>query len=205
MKYQTPRPKIQASSLEAFANICGGILEQPITMLIGGVQAGIGPAPDPEIRGARQRVTWWYGAKRGNAIRADVALQQVIAEAVRADMPAPLELSEFEERRAAELVAEVDKAAAMYRDLLGRRTGVDWSVRVGRGKARSTISIMSEPKHRVGGQMTARDAALLAALTGREFVNPASGIVIPNSARARLEMASYLAGVELVADRRAAQ
>jgi hypothetical protein len=132
--------------------------------------------------------------------RIDLALQVILIDAIRARPPAPVALDELEVRRLRNL--DVDAAVVAYRDLLRRRTGIRWSVRVGSKQHRSTITIASEPKACVGGLMTPRACALLAALTGRALVNPASGMPVGDHVTDRVTAASAFAGVELLAEQR---
>jgi hypothetical protein len=132
-------------------------------------------------------------------------------QAILAQPPAPLELDDLEPLRLRQRLADTDDAVVVYRDLLLRRTGVAWSVRVGSRKNRSTITITAMPSARTVSNaaaisvMSMPDAALLAALSGRQSVNPASGIQVQPMIGKRLELASLIAGVELAAARRAAQ
>jgi len=205
--YAIPRPTLRPPDLLALeAAQAGAELTRPISMTIEGAPAQIRPVlGDAAVRGQlRQLLSWSYGSTAGQARRPDLALQSILVQAIRSRMPAPLELSEFELHRIHALAADVDQAVLVFRDLLLRRTGIAWSVRVGSGRHRSRITISTMPKDRIGGRMSARHAALLAALLGRDTINPA-GLSIPNSARDRVQLAADLAGVELADERLAAR
>jgi hypothetical protein len=180
----------------------GAELTRPGSMTIEGVPAQIRPVlGEASVRGQlRQLLAWSYGSTAGNARRPDLALQAIIAQAIRSRMPVPLELSEFERHRIQSHALDVDQAVLVFRDLLLRRTGFAWSVRVGNGKHRQRITISTMPRDRVDSRMTARHAALLAAMLGRDVINPA-GLSVPNSARDRVQLAADLAGVELAGER----
>ena len=198
--YVIPRPTLRPPDLLALeAAQAGAELTRAVDMTIEGVPAQIRPVlGDASFRGQlRQLLAWSYGPTAGQARRPDLALQSILVQAIRSRMPAPLELSEFELHRIHALAA--DQAVLVFRDLLLRRTGIAWSVRVGSGRHRSRITISTMPKDRIGGRMSARHAALLAALLDRD-VNPI-GLSIPNSARDRVQLAADLAGVELAGDR----
>jgi hypothetical protein len=212
MSYQLPQPKMTVARWRLLEELLrtGAELREPILMTIEGVPASITPAP-AEARGmTRAQLTCTYGASNacldlGNMhtmSRLDLALQVILADAIRARPPAPVALDELEVRRLPGLVADVDAAVVVYRDLLQRRTGLAWSVCVGSRKHRATITIRSQPKARVADRMTARDCAMLAALTGRAIVNPASGLAVADSTFERQLAASAFAGVELVAEQR---
>jgi hypothetical protein len=62
--------------------------------------------------------------------------------------------------------------AEILRDLLHRRTGFRWSVRIGRGSSRSILTIGPVVARAVNGAMSAHDAALLASIVHEEFINP---------------------------------
>jgi hypothetical protein len=128
-----------------------------------------------------------------------------VAKAIRAKMPEPLQLDDLELRRMTDVVTDVHRTVSLLRELLLRRTGEEWSVRVGKGKHKQSITITSMPKTHVDGEMRMLDAALLAALTDRALVNPASGITIGASPRERISLISLISGNDLVADRRAAR
>ena len=201
--YAIPRPTLRSPNLLALeAAQAGGELTRPVSMTIEGVPAQIRPVlGDASVRGQlRQLLAWSYGPTAGNARRPDLALQSILVQAIRSRMPAPLELSEFERHRIQSLAADVDQAVLVIRDLLLRRTGVAWSVRVGSGKHRQRITISTMPRDRIGGRMSARHAALLAALLDRDTINPA-GLSVPNSSRDRVQLAADLAGVELAGER----
>jgi hypothetical protein len=212
MSYQLPQPKMTVARWHLLNELLrtGAPLEETITMTVDGVPASITPAP-AGVRGMeRSQLTCVYGSDRAcldianlhNVSRLDLALQVILADAIRARPPAPVALDDLEFRRLPGLVTDVDAAVVAYRDLLHRRTGIAWSVRVGSRKHRGTITIASEPKARVGGRMTARDCALLAALTGRALVNPASGFAVADHVSDRSAAASAFAGVELAAEQR---
>lgn len=207
MTYQCPQPKMSPSRWRLLDELfrSGASLEETVTMTVEGVPASISPEPlSAAVRGPapRQRLIATYGANTTTVLRIDLALQVILADAIRVRPPAPVVLDELEVRRLPGLAADVDAAVVAYRDLLRRRTGLAWSVRVGAGKHRSTITIASEPKARVGGLMKARDCALLAAMTGRAIVNPASGLAVPDSISDRIAAAAAFAGVELVTEQR---
>jgi hypothetical protein len=182
-------------------------LEKVIEMEVGGVKASIGPMPELDLQRepARQRIRWTYGSESNSTTRIDIAIQVIVAKAIRAKMPEPLQLDDLELRRMTDVITDRHKTAALLRVLLLRRTGADWSVRVGKGKHKQLITITSLPKTHADGEMRMLDAALLAALTHRVLVNPASGITIGASPLDRLELISQISGNDLVADRRAAQ
>ena len=69
------------------------------------------------------------------------------------------------------------KVATVLRGLLTERTGLLWSVCVGRGDSASNIRILSRPKRQVDGRMTAHDTALLAAVLGEDHVS-CSGVTL---------------------------
>ena len=201
--YAIPSPTLRPPDLLALeATHAGAELTRPINMTIEGVPAQIRPVlGDATVRGQlRQLLAWTIGPNVGQARRPDLALQSILVQAIRSRMPAPLELSEFERHRIQSHALDVDQAVLLFRDLLLRRTGIAWSVRVGSGKHRQRITISTMPRDRVDGRMSARHAALLAALLGRDVVNPA-GLSIPNSARDRMQLAADLAGVELARER----
>jgi hypothetical protein len=62
--------------------------------------------------------------------------------------------------------------AEILRDLLHRRTGFRWSVRIGRGTSRSILTIGPVGARAVNDAMSAHDAALLASIVREEFINP---------------------------------
>ena len=201
--YAIPRPTLRPPDLLALeAAQAGAELTRPIIMTIEGVPAQIRPVlGDAAVRGQlRQLLSWSYGSTAGQARRPDLALQAILVQAIRSRMPAPLELTEFERHRIQALTVTADQAVVVFRSLLLRRTGMTWSVRVGSGKHRLRITISTMPRDRIGGRMPTRHAALLAALLGRDTINPA-GLSIPNSARDRVQLAADLAGVELAGDR----
>ena len=203
--YAIPRPTLRPPDLLALeAAQAGAELTRAVDMTIEGVPAQIRPVLGDAAGQLRQLLAWSYGPTAGQARRPDLALQSILVQAIRSRMPAPLELSEFELHRIHALAADVDQAVLVFRDLLLRRTGIAWSVRVGSGRHRSRITISTMPKDRIGGRMSARHAALLAALLGRDTINPA-GLSIPNSARDRVQLAADLAGVELADERLAAR
>lgn len=205
MTYAIPRPTLRLPDLLALdAAQAGGELTRPINMTIEGVPAQIRPVLGDASVCGRPLLAWTVGSAVGQARRPALALQAILVQAIRLRMPAALELSEFERHRIQSLSVDVDKAVAVYRDLLLRRTGIAWSVRVGNGKHRQRITISTMPKDRIGGRMTARHAALLAAMLDRDSINP-SGLSIPNSARDRVQLAADLAGVELAGERLAAR
>jgi hypothetical protein len=212
--YRVPQPKMPLARWCLLDELMrsGAPLQETITMTVDGVPASISPAP-AEARGlSRSQLNCTYGSSRAcldianmPAIsRIDLALQVILADAIRARPPAPVALDDLELRRLPGLMADVDAAVVAYRDLLLRRTGVAWSVRVGSGKHRSTITIASQPKARIQrpthAWMTPRDCAMLAALTGRAMINPASGLAVGNHVSDRLAAASAFAGVELAAE-----
>jgi hypothetical protein len=203
MSYQLPRPKLTLARQRLLDELfrTGAPLEETITMTVEGVPASIFPAPVEAVRGPapRQQLSCTYGSNTNTVLRIDLALQVILADAIRARPPAPVELDELEVRRLPGLVADVDAAVVAYRDLLRRRTGITWSVRVGSGNNRSTITIASEPKARVRGVISARACALLAALTGRAIVNPANGLAIGDTTLERQLAASAFSGVDVVA------
>jgi hypothetical protein len=204
MIYQPPQPKMPLARwrlLDALMR-SGAPLEEMITMTVEGVPCSISPVIAEAVRGPapRQQLSCTYGSNTNTVPRIDLALQVILIDAIRARPPAPVALDELEVRRLRSL--DVDAAVVAYRDLLRRRTGIRWSVRVGSKQHRSTITIASEPKACVGGSMTPRDCALLAALTGRALVNPASGLPVGDHVTDRVAAASAFAGVELVADQR---
>ncbi len=209
MKYTPPRPKMQLADLQLLCRLraSGARLERVIEMEIAGVKASIGPMPEADLHRepARQRIRWSYGNESNSTTRIDIAIQVIVAKAIRARMPEPLRLDDLELRRMTDVVTDVHRTVALLRELLQRRTGHEWSVRVGKGKRKLSITITSMPKTQVDDEMRMLDAALLAALTNRTLVNPASGITIGVSPRERLELISLISGNELVADRRAAQ
>jgi hypothetical protein len=183
----------------------GARLEQVVEFQVASVKASIGPMPelDPLQDLSRQRIRWSFGSESGSTTRIDIAIQIIVARAIRAKMPAPLQLDDLEPRR---VVGDVQRTVALLRDLLLRRTGEEWSVRVGKGRHKERITIRSKPKTHVDGEMRMLDAALLAALTSRDFVNPASGIVIGATLRERTEMLGLISGNENPAcDRKAAR
>ncbi len=92
-------------------------------------------------------------------------------------------------------VAPVVDTAKVYRRILLQRTGFAWSVRVGSGKLANTITIRSARARQVGGKMSMHDAALLAALTGRDMVTPRNGVTITNTMHSRRAMIHALTGV----------
>jgi hypothetical protein len=218
MIYQPPQPKMTAARWHLLDELLrtGAELRETITMTVEGVPCSISPAPAEAARGPapRQQLSCTYGSNTNTVPRIDLALQVILIDAIRARPPAPVALDELEVRRLRSL--DVDAAVVAYRDLLRRRTGIRWSVRVGSGKYRSTITVASEPKSRVprprcfadsaldrdAPWMTPRDCAVLAALTGRTIINPANGLQVGNHTSDRLAVASAFAGVELVADQR---
>ena len=202
MSYQLPQPKMTIARWRLLDELLrtGAPLEETIPMTVEGVPASISPALTA-ARGpaARQQFSYAYGPNTNTVTRIDLALQAILAHAIRARMPEPVVLDELEVRRLPGLVADVDAAVVAYRGLLRRRTGIAWSVCVGSKSHRSTITISSQPKARVRGIMTARDCALLAALTGRVIVNPANGIEVSDSVFERQLAASAFSGVDIVA------
>jgi hypothetical protein len=203
--YAIPRPTLRLPDLLALeAAQAGGELTHPINLTIEGVPAQIRPVLGDVSVCSRPLLAWTIGSAVGQARRPDLALQSILVQAIRSRMPAPLELCEFDRHRLPTLTVDVDQAVLVYRDLLLRRTGFAWSVRVGNGKHRQRITISTMPKDRIGGRMTARHAALLAAMLDRDTINP-SGLSIPNSARDRVQLAGDLAGVELAGERLAAR
>jgi hypothetical protein len=209
MMYVPPRPVIQLADLQLLSRLraSGARLEQVVEMRVAGVKASIGPMPEADIHRerARQRIRWSYGSESNSTTRIDIAVQIIVAKAISAKMPAPLQLDDLELRRMADVITDVHRTVALLRELLLRRTGEEWSVRVGKGKHKLSITITSMPKAHVDGEMRMLDAALLAALTNRAFVNPASGITIGASPRERISLISQISGTDLVADRRAAR
>lgn len=204
--YQLPQPKMTVARWRVLEELLrtGAPLEETITMTVEGVAASISPAPVEATRGPapRQQLLCTYGANTNTVLRIDLALQIILADAIRARPPAPVAHDELEVHRLPGLVADVDAAVVAYRDLLRRRTGIAWSVCVGHRKHRSTITIASQPKARVGGSMRQRDCALLAALTGRAIINPASGLAVGDHVSDRIAAAAAFAGVELLAEQR---
>jgi hypothetical protein len=209
MMYVPPRPVIQLADLQLLSRLraSGARLEQVVEMRVAGVKASIGPMPEADIHRerARQRIRWSYGSESNSTTRIDIAVQIIVAKAISAKMPAPLQLDDLELRRMADVITDVHRTVALLRELLLRRTGEEWSVRVGKGKHKLSITITSMPKAHVDGEMRMLDAALLAALTNRALVNPANGITVGSSPRERLELISQISGNDLVTDRRAAR
>lgn len=207
MTYAIPTPWMRLDDRRALeAAHAGVMLTRPVSMTVEGVAAQIRPVlGDASVRGqSRQLLAWSYLFSTGQARRPDLALQAILVQAIRSRMPAKLEVSEFERHRIQSHALDVDQAVLVFRDLLLRRTGFAWSVRVGNGKHRQRITISTMPRDRIGGRMSARHAALLAAMLGRDTVNPA-GLSIPNSARDRVQLAADLAGVELTGERQVAR
>jgi hypothetical protein len=200
--YQLPQPKMTVARWRLLDELLrtGAELRETITMTVEGVPCSISPARYDARSSARQLLSCTYGSISNTVPRIDLALQVILADAIRARPPAPVALDELEVRRLRSL--DVDAAVVAYRDLLRRRTGIRWSVRVGSRSNRSTITIASEPKACVGGLMTPRDCALLAALFGRPLVNPASGLPVGDHVTDRVAAASALSGVELLAEQR---
>jgi hypothetical protein len=204
MMYVPPRPVIQLADLQLLSR---ARLEQVVEMRVAGVKASIGPMPEADIHRerARQRIRWSFGSESNSTTRIDIAIQIIVAKAISAKMPEPLQLDDLELRRMTDVVTDVHRTVSLLRELLLRRTGEEWSVRVGKGKHKQSITITSMPKTHVDGEMRMLDAALLAALTDRALVNPASGITIGASPRERISLISLISGNDLVADRRAAR
>jgi len=199
--YAIPRPTMRLPDLLALeAAQAGAERPRPVSMTIEGVPAQIRPVLGDAAGQLRQLLAWSYGPTAGQARRPELALQAILVQAIRSRMPAPLELCEFDRHRLQSLTVDVDQAVLVFRDLLLRRTGFSWSVRVGSGKHRQRITISTMPRDRIDGRMSARHAALLAALLDRDTVNPA-GLSIPNSARDRVQLAGEFAGVELAGER----
>lgn len=209
MKYMPPRPVMQPADLQMLSRLraSGARLERVLEMKVAGVKASVGPTPEPDLHRefGRQRIRWSYGSESGSATRIDIAIQIIVVKAIRALMPEPVQLDDLELRRMTDVITDVQRTVAMLRDLLLRRTGEEWSVRVGKGKRKLSITVASMPSTRVDGEMRLGDAALLAALSGRALVNPASGITIGASARDRLELISQISGNDLVVARKAAR
>jgi hypothetical protein len=209
MMYVPPRPVMQLADLQLLSRLraSGARLEQVVEMRVAGVKASIGPMPEADIHRerARQRIRWSYGSESNSTTRIDIAIQIILAKAIIAKMPEPLQLDDLELRRMTDVVTDVHRTVSLLRELLLRRTGEEWSVRVGKGKHKQSITITSMPKTHVDGEMRMLDAALLAALTDRALVNPASGITIGASPRERISLISLISGNDLVADRRAAR
>ncbi len=211
MTYQPPRLKMQLADLHLLCHLraSGARLERVVEMEIAGVKASIGPMPEPDTHREprRQRIRWTYGSESNSTTRVDIAIQVIVAKAIRTRMPEPLDLDDLELRRMTDVITDVHRTVVLLRDLLLRRTGTEWSDRVGKRQRRreQSITITSMPKTHVHGEMRMLDAALLAAIAGREFVNPANGITIGASPRERLELISQISGSNLVADRRAAR
>jgi len=204
-KYLPPRPTMRPADLQLLYRLraSGARLERVVEMTVAGMKASIGPTPEPITASARQRIRWSYGSESGATTRIDIAIQIIVAKAILATMPEPVQLDDLELRRMTDVITDVQRTVAMLRDLLLRRTGDEWSVRVGKGKRKLSITITSMPKTHVDGEMRMLDAALLAALSGRALVNPASGITIGASARERLELISQISGTNLIVARRA--
>jgi len=201
------QPVMQPADLQILSRLraSGGRLEQVVEMRVAGVKASIGPMPEIDLHQdhSRQRIRWSFGSETGSTTRIDIAIQIIVARAIRAKMPAPLQLDELEPRR---VIGDVQRTVSLLRDLLLRRTGEEWSVRVGKGRHKERITIRSMPKTHVDGEMRLLDAALLAAITDRDFVNPASGIVIGATLRERSELIGLISGNENPAcDRKAAR
>jgi hypothetical protein len=209
MMYVPPRPVMLLADLQLLSRLraSGARLEQVVEMRVAGVKASIGPMPEADIHRerARQRIRWSFGSESNSTTRIDIAIQIIVAKAISAKMPEPLQLDDLELRRMTDVVTDVHRTVSLLRELLLRRTGEEWSVRVGKGKHKQSITITSMPKTHVDGEMRMLDAALLAALTDRALVNPASGITIGASPRERISLISLISGNDLVADRRAAR
>lgn len=205
MKYAPPRPVMQPADLQLLAHLraSGVRLEQVVEMRLGSVKASIGPMPEADIQRARgrQRIRWSYGSESGTTTRIDIAIQIIVVKAIRSQVPEPVQLDDLELHKLSIAITDVHMTVAMLRDLLLRRTGSEWSVRVGKGKGKRklSITITSMPRTHVDGEMRMLDAALLATLSGRDLVNPASGITIGASPRERLELISQISGDEVVA------
>jgi len=211
MAYQVPRPKMSLANLELLNAVrAGATLERPITMTVDGVPASISPSPTDRVRGSRQQLCWSYAGISDQTRSLEIAMQAIIVQAILANPPASIAFDDLEPLRLVPSLADVDKAVAVYRDLLLRRTGIAWSVRVGSRKNRTMITITAMPRARSAAtasapsSMSMADAALLAALSGRTSVNPASGIQVQPMIGKRLELASMISGVELASLRRVA-
>jgi hypothetical protein len=212
MTYKVPRPKMSLANLLLLDAVRGGAtLDRPITMTVEGVPASISPSPTDRARGPWQQLCWSYAGVSDRTRKVEIAMQAILVQAILAEPPAPIAFDDLEPLRLQPRLADVDDAVVVYRDLLLRRTGVAWSVRVGPSKNRSTITIAAMPRARTAasasspGAMSLVDSALLAALSGRQSVNPLTGIQVQPMIGKRLELAGLIAGVELVSARRVAQ
>ena len=117
----------------------------------------------------------------GDALRWDTAFLAAWSSAARYDLPQAVGVTEPELRRLVER-AEADPAQVL-REVLHLRTGFRWSVRRGRGKQRDEIHIKARSGRLHGNAMTPHDAALLAALLDRKFVNPHHGATVRSDRR----------------------
>jgi hypothetical protein len=112
-----------------------------------------------------------------------LAFECAWCQAAQVSAPPDLGLTEFEVRRLVQIAKEQRKATAWakaLRNVLKRRTGRSWSVRVGTGTSGEWLYISAPPKRRVGGDMSAHDTALLAATLGREHVSNRGVSVSPD-------------------------
>ena len=151
------------------------------------------------------------GTSTGLTARADHAFLALWCRAAALSLPPPvvladcgftivdgvdmIRLSDVERLAADSETAPVVETAKFYRRILLQRTGFAWSVRVGGGKLANTITIRSARARQVGGKMSLHDAALLAALTGRDMVTPRNGVTIANTMRERRAIIHALTGV----------
>lgn len=137
---------------------------------------------DPSDRGAwpSRCYRWRLDALEvaGKSYARDRAVRSLWCRAAQLEVPPPVEaLDALALAHQAEF-GGASKAAALLRELLQLRTGRRWSVRAGRGRERNAVTIASLPRERVAGQVSAADAALLAAVLRVDYVG-AQGHTVP--------------------------
>ena len=211
MIWKLKTPKMTLADAGALARMVAGEADpRPVSLVFDKAIAQLEVTKaHAEYRGAFRRLAVKWSVTRydglgqlelnsGTTSRLDLAWQSILLEVAQLALPPALELSVFEsQQRLAQRASSVDGAVKLYRELLRRRSGRRWSVRVGSGDRRSTITISSMPIERVDGSMKASDAALLAALAGRlEILNPVNGLTIPDSADDRTRFALAFAGLD---------
>lgn len=137
---------------------------------------------------------------QGHGVSQRLVLLEICCLVAKHRAPAGLGLLDLDLRR---LVRRAESTAAdacsVLRTLLLRRTGLAWSVRRGRGKRAEEITVKAPRKRYRSGAMTFADAALLAAVTGENIVNPATGLVVVASTARLTTIVRAIAGATVQA------
>ena len=135
--------------------------------------------------------------RNGRALGQNRAFEAAWQAAAKASVPAPVFTAE-EVAQLAEQAESGDRTAAtkIMRKVLKARTGLEWSVTGNRGTAYGWLRISAPPKRCVGkfDDMTAHDAALLAAVLGEDYVSPNNGVSVRPCSGVRAATVYRLAG-----------